>query len=116
MIASAQALIPEDFHSELVTLPNASNNASSSVAEVSVPCDALATSLLHLLVTVLSCLARNSPVLNSSEASAERMLSSGRDAFSSRSNDVVRLAKRWNIFNIFISLEFGSCLPIILFF
>ena len=52
----------------------------------------MTSALLQLLVVVLSCLAKNNPTVNVSDASAERMSSimgSGRDAFSTRANDIV---------------------------
>ncbi|XP_062612464.1 S phase cyclin A-associated protein in the endoplasmic reticulum-like isoform X2 [Saccostrea cucullata] len=52
------------------------------------PYDALALSLMQLMSTVLSCLAKNNPASNVSEASAERM-SGTVDTVSSRANDLI---------------------------
>ncbi|XP_078316158.1 S phase cyclin A-associated protein in the endoplasmic reticulum-like isoform X2 [Crassostrea virginica] len=52
------------------------------------PYDALVVSLMQLLSTVLSCLAKHKPSVNVSEASAERM-SGTVDTVSSRSNDLI---------------------------
>ncbi|XP_041368971.1 S phase cyclin A-associated protein in the endoplasmic reticulum-like [Gigantopelta aegis] len=50
--------------------------------------DPLAASLMQVITCVLTCLAKNNPTLHSSEASMERMSSSG-DAFASRANDFI---------------------------
>ena len=53
------------------------------------PHNLLAINLMQLITTILSCLAKNSPSLKSSDASQERM-SKTIDAFTSRGNDVIR--------------------------
>jgi hypothetical protein len=53
------------------------------------PYDCVAASLMVVLTTVLSCLAKHSPASTSSEASLERM-SATNDTMSVRSNDIIR--------------------------
>ena len=64
-------------------------NASSSLAVFKLPYDGLCTALMQLIATILTCLAKNNPAVNSSDASAERMSGSG-DAFMNRGNDLIR--------------------------
>lgn len=52
------------------------------------PYDCVAASLMSVLTTVLSFLAKHSPATNSSEASLERMSATG-DTMSCRSNDII---------------------------
>lgn len=52
------------------------------------PSDSLSVGLMQLISSILSCLAKNNPLSNSSEASVERMSSSG-DAFLNRGNDLI---------------------------
>lgn len=68
---------------------NLSSLSSSSSQPASLPYDAVAVSTLQLVSTVLSCLAKHNPSINSSEASMERMSGTG-DAFMSRGNDMIR--------------------------
>ncbi|XP_076101540.1 S phase cyclin A-associated protein in the endoplasmic reticulum-like isoform X1 [Mytilus galloprovincialis] len=75
----------------LVMMPNDQNLSSlssSSSQPASLPYDAVAVSTLQLVSTVLSCLAKHNPSINSSEASMERMSGTG-DAFMSRGNDMI---------------------------
>ncbi|XP_048254024.1 S phase cyclin A-associated protein in the endoplasmic reticulum-like [Haliotis rufescens] len=60
----------------------------SGTVEQKLPYDPLAASLMQVVASVLSCLAKNNPTLHSSEASLERMSSSG-DAFANRGNDII---------------------------
>ncbi|CAC5420269.1 S phase cyclin A-associated protein in the endoplasmic reticulum [Mytilus coruscus] len=75
----------------LVMMPNDQNlssMSSSSSQPASLPYDSVAVSTLQLVSTVLSCLAKHNPSINSSEASMERMSGTG-DAFMSRGNDMI---------------------------
>ncbi|KAK2159680.1 hypothetical protein LSH36_148g05042 [Paralvinella palmiformis] len=76
-------LIPEDLNVVL--------SSSGGATSLHLPYDPLATSLMQLIATVLSVLSKHNPMAISSEASAERMSTSG-DAFMSRANDIVRNA------------------------
>ncbi|KAJ8318369.1 hypothetical protein KUTeg_003460 [Tegillarca granosa] len=74
--------------------PGSASSGSQQTSSVNsssgkLPYDTMAVSLLQLLATILSCLAKYNPAINCSEASVERMTGTG-DAFTSRGNDVIR--------------------------
>ena len=68
---------------------------NSSTGSYSLSClsqltfDPLGSALMQLIASILTCLAKHNPSLISSEASLERMSSSG-DAFMNRVNDIIR--------------------------
>ncbi|XP_033749375.1 S phase cyclin A-associated protein in the endoplasmic reticulum-like isoform X2 [Pecten maximus] len=62
------------------------SSGSSSTSKL--PFDLIAVSLMQLLSSILNCLAKYGPTAKCSEASAERMSSSG-DPFTIRGNDVI---------------------------
>ncbi|XP_023932135.1 S phase cyclin A-associated protein in the endoplasmic reticulum-like isoform X1 [Lingula anatina] len=68
--------------------PPSALGGSTAQATPHLPHDVVCTSLMQLIATILSCLAKQNPSSNSSEASAERMSSTG-DAFMSRGNDII---------------------------
>lgn len=77
---------PGSGQSAVSSLSGASTTSCTNGSRL--PYDPLAVSLMQLLATVLSCLAKHSPASNVSEASAERM-SGTVDTVSSRSNDLI---------------------------
>ena len=86
-------LIPDNFSSILANSLT-STGTEGGVSTQKLPCDPVASALVHLLSTITSCLARNNPATKSSEASAERMSTIGEDSFSSRAQDVIRLGQK----------------------
>ncbi|KAK3096644.1 hypothetical protein FSP39_001987 [Pinctada imbricata] len=68
---------------------NTSTSLSGASQSNKLPYDVVALSLLQLMSTILSCLAKNNPVYNSSEASAERMTVTGADGVTVRGNDLI---------------------------
>ncbi|XP_036365773.1 S phase cyclin A-associated protein in the endoplasmic reticulum isoform X3 [Octopus sinensis] len=68
---------------------HSSGDKPNSGPNTKLPSDSLSISLMQLISSILSCLAKNNPLSNSSEASVERMSSSG-DAFLNRGNDLIR--------------------------
>ena len=80
-VSTCQVMMPDD--------QNLSSTSSNNSQPTSLPYDSAAVSLLQLLSTILSCLAKHNPSINSSEASMERMSSTG-DAFMNRGNDMIR--------------------------
>ncbi|XP_060063771.1 S phase cyclin A-associated protein in the endoplasmic reticulum-like [Ylistrum balloti] len=64
------------------------NLSSGSSGPCKLPFDLVAVSLMQLLSSILNCLAKYGPTAKCSEASAERMSSSG-DPFTIRGNDVI---------------------------
>ncbi|KAL5005177.1 hypothetical protein ScPMuIL_018633 [Solemya velum] len=69
-------------------VPDEIKKVESSISASDLPHDPVATVLMQLIACILSCLAKNNPLLNCSEASVERMSGSG-DAFVNRGNDVI---------------------------
>ncbi|CAI9733996.1 phase cyclin A-associated in the endoplasmic reticulum-like isoform X1 [Octopus vulgaris] len=67
---------------------HSSGDKHNSGPNTKLPSDSLSISLMQLISSILSCLAKNNPLSNSSEASVERMSSSG-DAFLNRGNDLI---------------------------
>ena len=102
-----QTLIPDTYPAP-ATLPSTGGGGGGVTTNgaLRLPCDTVASALLQLLVAVLACLARNNPTLNASDASAERMSSSGRDAFTTRANDIVRCASVFAV-QLYVELGFG---------
>lgn len=84
-----QFLLPDTQSRPGSGLSTSSTQSTGSGASNKLPYDAFALSLMQLMSTVLSCLAKNSPLSNVSEASAERM-SGTVDTVSSRGNDLIR--------------------------
>lgn len=82
-----QIMIPSDSSLERGLGGSSLGGLGSSVS--SLPYDGVGTSLMAVLTTVLSCLAKHSPASNSSEASLERMSAAG-DTMASRSSDIIR--------------------------
>lgn len=85
-----QALLPEDFgRPSSAVSGSVSSHTSDSSGGDSLPFDPVCSGLMQILSTVLSCLAKNNPSSNCSEASSERMSGTG-DAFANRGNDLIR--------------------------
>ncbi|KAK3743773.1 hypothetical protein RRG08_043505 [Elysia crispata] len=88
-------MIPEDLGRPSYTQTSAARGGSSNSSTTSdsgethqLPFDPVCCSLMQVLATVLTCLAKNNPASNCSEASAERMTATG-DAFMNRGNDII---------------------------
>ncbi|GFR79611.1 S phase cyclin A-associated protein in the endoplasmic reticulum-like isoform X2 [Elysia marginata] len=88
-------MIPEDL-GRPGYIPSATRGGSSNSSTTSdcgepnqLPFDPVCCSLMQVLGMVLTCLAKNNPASNCSEASAERMTATG-DAFMNRGNDIIR--------------------------
>ncbi|XP_025077165.1 LOW QUALITY PROTEIN: S phase cyclin A-associated protein in the endoplasmic reticulum-like [Pomacea canaliculata] len=86
LIHRLSIMIPSDSSLERGLGGSSLGGLGSSVS--SLPYDGVATSLMAVLTTVLSCLAKHSPASNSSEASLERMSAAG-DTMASRSSDII---------------------------
>ncbi|KAK7009489.1 S phase cyclin A-associated protein in the endoplasmic reticulum-like isoform X1 [Biomphalaria glabrata] len=83
------ALLPEDFgRPSSAVSGSVSSHTSDSSGGDSLPFDPVCSGLMQILSTVLSCLAKNNPSSNCSEASSERMSGTG-DAFANRGNDLI---------------------------
>lgn len=78
--------MPEDFGRPGSATSGGSDGSSETN---SLPFDPVCSGLMQVLSTVLSCLAKNNPASNCSEASSERMSGTG-DAFTNRGNDIIR--------------------------
>ncbi|KAH9488551.1 hypothetical protein Btru_061807, partial [Bulinus truncatus] len=91
LINRLNALLPEDIGrpSSVVSGSGASSNSDNNTGECgTLPYDPVCSGLMQILSTVLSCLAKNNPSSNCSEASSERMSGTG-DAFTFRGNDLI---------------------------
>ncbi|XP_056020838.1 S phase cyclin A-associated protein in the endoplasmic reticulum-like isoform X2 [Ostrea edulis] len=88
LIQRLSFLLPDTQSRPGSGLSTSSTQSTGSGAGNKLPYDAFALSLMQLMSTVLSCLAKNSPLSNVSEASAERM-SGTVDTVSSRGNDLI---------------------------
>ncbi|XP_064608297.1 S phase cyclin A-associated protein in the endoplasmic reticulum-like isoform X2 [Liolophura sinensis] len=83
LIHQLSVMLPEN-----VTMSTACGEEGSSRLSTKLPYDPVVSNLMFALSTILSCLAKNNPTFNCSEAAAERTSNSG-DAFMSRGNDVI---------------------------
>lgn len=95
LINRLNEMIPEDLGKLSYSPSPVAKGSSSSSSTTSdsgepyqLPFDPVCCSLMQVLATVLTCLAKNNPASNCSEASAERMSATG-DAFMNRGNDII---------------------------
>ncbi|XP_059161498.1 S phase cyclin A-associated protein in the endoplasmic reticulum-like isoform X2 [Physella acuta] len=91
LIYRLNTMLPDDFGrpSSVVSGSGASSSSENSTTDTnSLPFDPVCSGLMQVLSTVLSCLAKNNPASNCSEASSERMSGTG-DAFTNRGNDII---------------------------
>ncbi|CAL1531856.1 unnamed protein product [Lymnaea stagnalis] len=91
LVYRLNALLPDDIGrpSSAVSGSGASSSSENNSGEyTSLPFDPVCSGLMQVLSTVLSCLAKNNPAINCSEASSERMSATG-DAFTNRGNDII---------------------------
>ena len=72
-----------------ISIPEGFGQMSQGGIPQQLPFDPVTCNLMQLIATILNCLAKNNPMVSASEASAERMGSSG-DAFLNRANDIIR--------------------------
>ena len=92
-------LSPFTFNIQMLIPDNFGQVSTGGAPTGALPYDPLSTSLMQLIATILNCLAKNNPMMSASDASAERMSSSG-DSFSSRANDIIRSALAAGLFII----------------
>ncbi|BFZ01533.1 hypothetical protein BsWGS_04572 [Bradybaena similaris] len=85
LINRLNTMMPEDFGRPAGTT---NGNVDNGNEMNSLPFDPVCSGIMQVLGTVLSCLAKNNPASNCSEASSERMTGTG-DAFTNRGNDII---------------------------
>ncbi|KAK7501611.1 hypothetical protein BaRGS_00007042, partial [Batillaria attramentaria] len=81
-------LVDHLIHRLTMMIPSERSPERGSGDHPMLPYDSVAASLMSVITTALSCLAKHSPTTNASEASLERMSATG-DTMACRSNDII---------------------------